>query len=244
MRETHPAILLERKAALLRASTGNLNLKSKLAQPQITPSPHKILFQALIRPTMLLVRSPVLLVMSTYVALVFGLMYLLFTTFTDVFEGQYGFGTATSGLVYLGLGVALIIAMVIFGILGDRVQAAQMKADGVQQPRPEYRLILMIFFSPCVGLGLFLYGWTTYYKVHWIVPIIGTAVIGLGAFFVLVSSTASAVAYYQCLSSADANPTVPCRLVWLPSCRFCTWCKQPPPIFIKHISATCRAENV
>lgn len=43
-------------------------------------------------------------------------------------------------------------------------------------------------FSPCVGLGLILYGWTVAYKVHWIVPIIGTFAIGLGAFFVLVRS--------------------------------------------------------
>jgi hypothetical protein len=126
--------------------------------------------------------------MSLYVALVFGLMYLLFTTFTDVFEGQYGFGTSTSGLVYLGLGVAEIVAMFVFSTQNDRIQRARMKADGVQRPRPEYRLVLMIWFSPFVGVGLFIYGWTAYYKVHWIVPIIGTVFIGFGAFFVIVSS--------------------------------------------------------
>jgi hypothetical protein len=33
-----------------------------------------------------------------------------------------------------------------------------------------------------IGLpvGVFVYGWTTYYKVHWIVPIIFTSFIGLG----------------------------------------------------------------
>jgi hypothetical protein len=185
MRETHPKIILERKAAGLRASTGNPDLRSRLAHPL---PPRQVLAQVLVRPAMLLLRSPILLIISLYVAMVFGVMYLLFTTFTDVFEGQYGFSTSISGLVYLGLGVALVTSMFLFNILNGRVQAARMKADGVQRPRPEYRLLLMIAFSPCVGVGLFIYGWTAYYKVHWIVPIIGTAVIGFGAFFVIVSS--------------------------------------------------------
>lgn len=185
MRETHPMILLERKAARLRASTDNPKLRSKLARTHV--SSNQVLAQALVRPTVLLVRSPVVLFTSLYVALVFGLMYLLMTTFTSVFEGHYGFSTATSGLSFLGLGVALVSAMVVFRTVGSRVQAARMEADGVDQPRPEYRLILMMWFSPFVGLGLFVYGWTVQYQVHWIVPIIGTALIGFGAFFVLVS---------------------------------------------------------
>lgn len=185
MRETHPQTLLERKAAQLRASTGNPDLRSRLTHKRLTPN--QVLMAALVRPVRLLIQSPILLVMSTYVALVFGTMYLLFTTFTEVFEGQYGFTTVVSGLSFLGLGVALVLAMMVFRLLGGRVQEARMKADGVQIPRPEYRLLLMIWFSPCVGLGLIVYGWTAYYKVHWIVPIIGTFIIGMGAFFVLVS---------------------------------------------------------
>lgn len=44
----------------------------------------------------------------------------------------------------------------------------------------------MIWFSPFVGLGLILYGWTVYYQVHWIVPIIGTVFMGFGSFFVII----------------------------------------------------------
>ena len=66
-----------------------------------------------------------------------------------------------------------------------------MQADGVDKPKPEYRLLLMICLNPCVGLDLFIYGWTAYYKVRWVVPIIGTSLIGLGAYFVLVSSISS-----------------------------------------------------
>ncbi|KAL9127160.1 MAG: hypothetical protein Q9217_003913 [Psora testacea] len=201
MRETSPKILLERKAACLRISTGNAHLRSKLAH-KLTPQ--QVLAQALVRPTMLLVRSPVLLALSLYAALVFGVIYLLFTTFNGVFRGQYGFSTSISGLVYLGLGIALVVGVVIFGNLNPRIQAARMKADGVDKPKPEYRLLLMIWFSPCVALGLFIYGWTAYYKVPWIVPIIGTFFIGLGAYFVLMPTQLYLIELFGSKGAASA----------------------------------------
>ncbi len=182
LRETHPRILLERKTARLRAETCNPHLRSRLALPS---NPGQVLGRALVRPTMILLRSPIVLVLSLYVGFIFGIMYLLFTTFTGVFEGQYGFTTATSGLVYLGLGMAMVVAMPVFNTLNTHMMMeAQVK--GLPAPRPEARLLHMIWFSPSVAVGLFIYGWTAEYKVHWIVPIIGTFFIGYGAFFVLM----------------------------------------------------------
>ncbi|SPQ20707.1 01a6f4c4-1a42-42bf-ad23-11dc53a291c6 [Thermothielavioides terrestris] len=137
------------------------------------------------RPTLLLVRSPVVLILSLYVGLVFGIMYLLFTTFTDVFEGQYGFTTSTSGLVYLGLGSSMVVSVPIFNQLNKRM-IARATAQGLPALSPESRLLPMIWFSPSVTAGLLLYGWTVEYRVHWFVPIIGTALCGYGAFFVLM----------------------------------------------------------
>lgn len=136
---------------------------------------------------MLLLFSPIVLIMSLYVALVFGVLYLLFTTFTDVFEGQYGWGSNISGLAYLGLGIGELLGLVVFGALDDSVVKRRMKADGVTRPMPEYRLILMIWFNPVIGAGMFIYGWTAYYNVHWIAPLIETVIVGFGSLFVIVS---------------------------------------------------------
>lgn len=201
MRETSPKILLERKASRLCISTGNARLRSKLAHKLTS---QQVLAQALVRPTMLLIRSPVVLALSLYAALVFGVMYLLFTTFDGVFRGQYGFAASISGLVYLGLGIALVLGVVIFGNLNPRIQAARMKADGVDTPKPEYRLLLMIWLSPCVALGLFIYGWTAYYKVYWIIPIIGTFFIGLGAYFVLMPTQLYLIELFGSKGAASA----------------------------------------
>ncbi|ROV88552.1 hypothetical protein VMCG_10379 [Cytospora schulzeri] len=196
MRETYPKVLLERKAAHLRNITGNKNLHYNLGSTSYL-SPTQAVVAALVRPCSLLVKSPILLVISIYVAFISGTLYLLLTTFADVFEGQYGFNTTISGLPYLGLGAALVMAMVAFRVLSNRIRR--------QEPlRPESRLILMIWFSPLVSLGLFLYGWTAYYKVHWIVPILGTSIIGFGVFFVLMPAQLYLVDVFGSHSAASA----------------------------------------
>lgn len=187
MRETHPQVLLARKTtASLRAGNRagpprSHTTRGRSWSPSSCWPVAVVAMASLVRPCRLLCESPILLVLSVYVAFVSGTLYLLLTTFVAVFEGQYGFRTTISGLSYLGLGAALLVAMVAFRVLGDRVR-------GTKPVQPESRLVLMIWFSPMVALGLFVYGWTTYYKVHWIVPMLSTSVIGFGVFFVLVSA--------------------------------------------------------
>ena len=104
-------------------------------------------------------------------------MYLLFTTFTPVFEEGYHFSPGTAGLSYLGLGVGTLIGVIFNGYASDRLMARSSKGDG---PVPERRLILMLCTAPFVPVGLFWYGWTAQAHAHWIVLIIGTVFLGFG----------------------------------------------------------------
>ena len=40
--------------------------------------------------------------------------------------------------------------------------------------------------APPLPIGFFFFGWTAQYKTHWILPIIGTSFIGIGALFVMM----------------------------------------------------------
>lgn len=163
MRETHPNALLERKAVYLRRATGNPHLRSKLDRGL---TKQQIIVAALVRPTKLLIFSPIVLILFIYVVIIFGLLYLLFVTFNMVSEGQYGFSTGISGLAYLGLGLGELLGLLTFGILSDRLLKAKMVADNFQESKPEYRLVLMMWFPPVIRPGLFIYGWSAYYQVH------------------------------------------------------------------------------
>lgn len=127
--------------------------------------------------------SPVTLLLSLYGGVLFGLIFLLFTTFPSVFESQYGFSTSTAGLAYLGLGIGMISGLLGFGLLSDKLLG---QAGGNTVAKPERRLILMKWFAPIAPIGCFIYGWSAYYRTHWIVPEIGTFIVGLGGLFAIL----------------------------------------------------------
>jgi len=91
--------------------------------------------------------------MSLYMAVVYGYLYLLFTTFPRVFEGQYGFSIDSVGLTYLGTGVGAFLGVVLCGALSDRL-VKRLTARNGGNPKPEYRLpASMIIFKPFVSLS-------------------------------------------------------------------------------------------
>ena len=136
------------------------------------------------RPTKMLIFSPTILLLSLYSAFIFGLIFLLFTTFPAVFEATYGFRPGISGLSYLGLGLGMAVGVIFFSKLSDR--ATGQRLDGTA--RPERRLLLMIFASPILPISFFWYGWSAFSETHWIVPITGTFFVGLGAFLLMMSA--------------------------------------------------------
>jgi predicted MFS family arabinose efflux permease len=82
--------------------------------------------------------SPIVLAPSIFMALGYGYLYLLFTTFTMVFEEQYGFSSGAIGLTYLGLGIGRLIGMGGVGIVSDTILR---KRSGAGELKPEYRLV-------------------------------------------------------------------------------------------------------
>ncbi|PHH74100.1 hypothetical protein CDD82_5100 [Ophiocordyceps australis] len=176
LRETAPNIILRDIAKRRRKETGNQALQSAL-DTHLSP---RLAFQrAIVRPLKMLLLSPIVASVATLAAIVYGYLYLLFTSFTSVFEDEYHFASNIVGLTYLGLGVGLILGLLVFGALSDRIiksKAAQ--NDGII--KPEYRLPPMIVGGIAIPVGFFIYGWTAEYHVFWLVPILGTAFVGFG----------------------------------------------------------------
>ena len=140
--------------------------------------------------------------MALYVAVTYGILYLLLTTFSYVYPQQYHFGEGTVGLAFLPAGLGMAIGVVSFGQLTDAM-VRRRQAKGVEH-RPEVRLapVLTIPCGVVLPIGLFLYGWTTDKGVHWIAPMIGVCLFSAGLMGVMVSSYSS-----SWLSSMDlANP--------------------------------------
>ena len=123
--------------------------------------------------------SPIVGLFSVYMAVVYGYLYLLFTTLSLVFESIYHFSQGSVGLTFLGIGVGSLIGLALFGSLSDRLIQRMAKKNG-GETKPEYRLPPLIPGSCLIPIGLFWYGWSAQEHVHWIMPIIGTAFVGCG----------------------------------------------------------------
>jgi MFS family permease len=96
-----------------------------------------------------------------------------------VFVDSYGFEPELTGLTYIGLGVGFLGGLITVAKISDKTVIRMTKAnDGVFEP--EMRLPACIFFACWLPVTFFWYGWTTYYKIHWIVPIIGLIPFGFG----------------------------------------------------------------
>ncbi|KAF4837115.1 Efflux pump radE [Colletotrichum tropicale] len=211
LHESYPYAILKRKTARLRKSTGNEGLRSAL---DTSKTPGQLFKFAILRPPKMLV-SPIIFLMSAYAATVFSYAYLCFTTFPRIFKDQYGFGSGASGLTSIGIGVGFILGLLFVGAVSDPWSTyLTKKNDGVA--KPEFRLPTLVIGAVFVPVGLFWYGWSAEYKAHWIVPIMGTALLGIGivtaytttatylidAYTVYSASVMAASAILRCLFGA------------------------------------------
>lgn len=206
LRETLESVLLERKAAKLRKETGN---PAWHARGSSTLAAKQLWAQSIIRPMKILFFSPVASLMCIYIAILYGLMYILFTTFTFVFQGQYGFSTSIVGLAFLGSGVGTLSGLLYSAALSDR--RVRIKIANQQKLQPEDRLPLYMVLpgSLTIPVGLFIYGWGADFQVHWIVPQLGTAITGFGMIVILFCIQTYLVdAYGVYAASAIAANTV------------------------------------
>jgi hypothetical protein len=187
MRETYPPIILSRKVLRLQKETGNPHLRSKLHTGLPPPA---LFLQSIVRPAKLLFLSPIVFLLSLFMAIVYGYLYLLFTTIPAVFKDSYGFTSGTVGLAYLGIGLGAVSGVITFASISDRLMK-KLSAEGGM--KPEYRLPVMMYGAPCIPVGLFWYGWSVEAHAHWIVPIIGSSLVGFGLICIFVSRSTSSM---------------------------------------------------
>ncbi|KAI0968594.1 putative bicyclomycin resistance protein [Xylaria arbuscula] len=183
MSETYHPLLLRRKVAALRKATKNENLRSEFDLDSDTSAPVK---RNLVRPFRLLASSPVMIILSLYIAVTYGYLYLMFTTITPVFQETYHFSTSIVGLAFLGLGIGSVLGIAVYATVSAYYSKRRPNTEQEEPPKPEERLIPLPVGAVLLPGGLFLYGWTAQHHVQWIVPIIGMGLTGAGSIVIFM----------------------------------------------------------
>ncbi|MCJ1274476.1 hypothetical protein MMC21_002272 [Puttea exsequens] len=177
LQETYPPLLLHKKAEKLRSETGNFALHTEFEHPERSLA--NTMKRSLVRPFKLLGTQPIVQALALYMAYLYGLMYLVLSTFPGLWTNQYQESVGTGGLNYISLGVGFFLGAQICAPVNDRIYRHCKKRNN-NIGRPEFRVPLMIPGSFLVPIGLFIYGWTAQYQTHWIGPNVGAAIFAAG----------------------------------------------------------------
>ncbi|PYH90657.1 MFS general substrate transporter [Aspergillus ellipticus CBS 707.79] len=184
--ETYHPVLLRRQARKIRKESGDDRWQAPIEK--LHRSVAQTVLRSIYRPWLLLALEPMCLSLCIFSAILLGILYLFFGAFQLVFETVYGFELWQRGLCFLGLFVGMVMA-----ILSDplwrrnyiRLEMNHEEAVGKSDDfQPEWRLPPAIAGGPLVTIGLFIFAWTIYPHVHWIVPLIGSAFFGAGTILV------------------------------------------------------------
>lgn len=193
LEETYPPVILVAKAADLRRRTKNWGVHAK--QEEIEIDFRELVEKNLSRPMRMLVKEPIVLALSIYMAFIYGLLYLFLTFYPIVFQGIHGFNPGVGGLPFFGMILGEILAGVYMVILQPSYNK-KLAANG-NMPIPEWRLPPVIVGGVSFAIGLFWFGWTGYKpSIHWIVPTLSGLCTGFGIMSI----------FLQCLNYLIVRP--------------------------------------
>lgn len=173
-KETYSPKLLREKAKLLRKETGNENLHT-IFEISNGETLYEKITMTVTRPLRLIITNPMVFGLGSFMAFIYGFMYLMIVTFPAVFMGSYGFSIGITGLMYIPMGIGYILGIIVFTYLMSYFyDKLTLRNGGVS--KPEYRLPCLCAAGIGIPVGLFWYGWSVEKKLHWIMPSIGSGI--------------------------------------------------------------------
>ncbi|OJJ66699.1 hypothetical protein ASPBRDRAFT_188051 [Aspergillus brasiliensis CBS 101740] len=192
LKECHPGTLLRKRRDMLAQETGNEHLHT--GEGEVETLAYKLL-HALVRPVRMFTTQPIVLCMALYMAYLFGVTYLMFATFPDIWTDVYHESSGIGGLNYLSIAIGSFIGLFFNLKLVDRIYR-MLKARNNNVGQPEFRMPSLAVGSIISTIGLFWYGWSIGHT-HWIMPNIGALIYTMGTISCLQGMQTYIVDSYQ-----------------------------------------------
>lgn len=138
--ETLAPVILQRRAARLRTETRNWALHSKLDEDPVTF--HALLRKYLLKPMKMIVQEPILVVMTAYMSLVYGILYLTFVAYPISFQHDRGIAFGVASLPFLAVFIGVVIGCL--AMVWETTVIFQPKLKKAGKLIPEERLLPMM----------------------------------------------------------------------------------------------------
>lgn len=191
--ETYTPTLLSKRAAKMRKETGDDKYVTE-EDLDLRPFLERVkLF--MYRPMQLLFLEPIVLFISLYMSVLYGLLYMFFVAFPIVYQEGKGYSASTTGLMFIPLALGVVLSAFCAPFVNKHYLTLVRKHDG--KPPAEARLIPMMISCWFIPIGLFIFAWTSYPRLHWFGPAVGGFPVGFGFIFLYNSANNYLVDSYQ-----------------------------------------------
>ncbi|KAF7193801.1 Citrinin biosynthesis cluster MFS transporter mrr1 [Pseudocercospora fuligena] len=180
--ETFEPRLLQLKAKKLKYQTRNWALHAPADEKEVNLE--EIAEKYILRPFKMLMLEPILVLITLYVSLIYGIIYLFFESFPISFQQERGYNLGVGALPFLAVLVGVVFGcLTITGITYTRTARIFREAQTIV---PEERLIPMIIGGCVLPIGMFWFGWTSSNHISPWPQIISSIPIGMGVILIFL----------------------------------------------------------
>ncbi|KAJ6550978.1 MFS general substrate transporter [Mycena vulgaris] len=204
-----PVLLLKKVKAQRKADPANTQHLFAAHEKQDW-SPRGVVHRTLFRPFQMLAGEPILVLVTFYLSLIYGVMYCLFEAFPIIFIEKRGFTIAQDGLIFIGIGIGTTIGATL-NVRFSRHYPTLIKTwRGF--PPPEERLFGGMLGGCAFVVGILWLGWTGQYpSVPWYVPALSTILVGMSISLIFISFLSYLVDTYLMYSASAFAANTFCR---------------------------------
>ncbi|KAF7929017.1 hypothetical protein EAE99_004761 [Botrytis elliptica] len=209
LKETYGPRILQRKAEKLRKEIGNNQLRTAFELKDLRLI--SIMRTSLVRVVILLTTQPVVIFLSVYFAMVYGIIYLMLSSFPSLWTTYYHESIGIGGLNYIAIMIGLTIGAQGGGRIVDHVYKTLKVRSSDNTGRPEFRVPLLFFSTFLVAAGLFMYGWSAETRIFWLSADIGAAIFSVGAAMTFASIQTYIIDSYPLFAASAIGATAVLR---------------------------------
>jgi multidrug resistance protein len=191
--ETYAPTILAKRAKKLRAETGD---NTHVTEQDLDMRPFSERLKIfLIRPFQLLFGEPIVLMISVYMSVLYGLLYMFFVAFPIIYQGGKGYSSGITGLMFIPIALGVLCSAACAPLVNKHYLKMSAKYNG--HPPAEVRLIPMMISCWAIPIGLFIFAWSSYPRLSWAGPAISGFPVGFGFIFLYNSANNYLVDSYQ-----------------------------------------------
>ncbi|KAG9642641.1 MFS general substrate transporter, partial [Aureobasidium melanogenum] len=190
--ETYEPVLLAWKAEKLRHETKDWALHSKSEEDPLNLD--TVINKYLMKPLVMIAKEPILIILTIYMSLVYGILYLTFEAYPISFERDRGWSPGIASLPFIAIFIGVVLACATIGGFSKTWYAKRLIESG--KLNPEDRLPPMIAGSLILPIGLFWFAWTSHPDTQWAAQVVSGIFIGLGIILIFMSGVTYMVDVY------------------------------------------------